>query len=239
MSEQVNLLSIDWDYFINASSFDRANLFPDGGNENLPDHIKNVVWSSHYIDGSLKKISVDKTAVDILRKCLKKNLNPGSKIWVYDSHKYAYNHFVSEITQSPCKVNICNVDFHHDIYNLGDDEIDCGNWLRLLLNDCNIAHATWICRDDSDMPETGDSLSVSNDLNSILEKSWDAVFICRSSMWSPPHLDKDFIKILNLVRKLDTDTCSVSIERELFTDRFGQIRDMVKQMKGVINSTRL
>jgi hypothetical protein len=39
----LNVLSIDWDYFINATYLERGSMFPDGGNENIPDVIKNII----------------------------------------------------------------------------------------------------------------------------------------------------------------------------------------------------
>ena len=44
----VKVLSIDWDYFIKATANEREFMFPDGGNEDLPESVQNSVWASHY-----------------------------------------------------------------------------------------------------------------------------------------------------------------------------------------------
>ena len=35
----MKILSIDWDYFIEATAEQRCTLFPDGGSENIPSYI--------------------------------------------------------------------------------------------------------------------------------------------------------------------------------------------------------
>ena len=51
-------VSIDWDFFIDATAEERLLMFPDGGTENLPDSIKKYVWDSRYSDPRLEKIGV-------------------------------------------------------------------------------------------------------------------------------------------------------------------------------------
>ena len=50
----------------------------------------------------------------------------------------------------------------------------------------------------------------------IEETPWDMVFICRSAMWSPPHLDNVFIKKMNPLK----DKTGCNVFEDVLEDRY-------------------
>ena len=233
MSDRLNILSIDWDYFINATMSERCSLFPDGGNENIPSVIQNTVWSGYYRTDSLKNIETDTQAIQKIKRCLRKSWD--SVFMIADSHRHAYD-FIKSIMvhMNRESVNVVNVDYHHDIYNNGE-EVDCGNWLRKIMNDYSDTDSsfTWIAREDSDESgfcfdesvSDGDGLIKGLDIDYIFEYDWDAVFICKSGMWSPPHLDKKFKDAFKWI--LDDMPNTIKYEKGIFEDRFPNVEKEV------------
>ena len=69
----LNILSIDWDYFFDATEDQRILLFPDDPNELFPDHAKKSIWASYYAKSEeLEKIKVD----PLIYKVVKAIKNP-------------------------------------------------------------------------------------------------------------------------------------------------------------------
>lgn len=213
--EPLKVLSIDWDYFIKATNDERSIMFPDGGNENLSPYIQNVIWTSHYGSPAynLEKIGVDREALKKIRFVLNNQRNIKSHhlaaaMAITDSHKYAYD-FIENSLESPQQpIEVYNVDFHHDIYDIcdtyditdngvpGDSSINCGNWLRKLCENYEVK-PHWVAREDSD-PEADFQEPIPRaTLDDLMNIQFDVVFICRSGMWSPPHLDIEFIRLVS------------------------------------------
>jgi hypothetical protein len=244
MGDRLNVLSIDWDYFINADMCERMELFPDGGNENLSLFLGNTCWSGHYYDGKLEQIKTDAQAIKKVKECLKKhNIDSIMSYMIADSHKHAYE-FVHEYCDAEGydSLNLVNIDYHHDVYSNGDG-VDCGNWLAKLIKDFDGSDSqfTWVARHDSDM-NLGVSLDgcenkllCVEDLDIIDEYQWDIVYICRSSMWSPPHLDRKFINAFGWL--LDgADDYSCRYETNIFEDRYEVVKEMAKSYKDALQN---
>lgn len=196
------ILSIDWDYFINATALQRGLLFPDGGNENLSYALQDLIWDSRYSCGGnedLRSIGVLKndysTVSNLIHRFTMRYLHSGlhdSRMLVCISHKWIYN-FVNESTTSDEEFELYNVDFHHDMYDLkvGDEEVNCGNWVNYLFKSRPNMQYFWVKREDSDTEVLGGE-SVHCNMRSIDDLQglkFDYIFICRSDCWSPPHLD--------------------------------------------------
>lgn len=131
---------------------------------------------------------------------------------VCDSHK----HIIKSIKSTPSYENIrvVNIDYHHDSSTIDLDTLHCGNWVEHLYMICNNAEVKWVKRPDSNMEgldcriESYDSLGeISNILTDFII---DEIFICRSPLWTPPHLDGKFdsfieniLKILNIHQEVD------------------------------------
>ena len=201
------ILSIDWDYFINATATQRSMLFPDGGNENISYALQDFIWNSHYSSPAseeLRNIGILKREYnlvhDILRKFIDKYLysrvaNPHSEVLVTISHRWIYD-FIMQRTYEGEEFEVYNVDFHHDMYHLrnSDDEVNCGNWVNCLKKYRPKMQYHWVKREDSDDEVLGGAKVDCADckLGDIKNLSFDYVFICRSDCWSPPHLDNYF-----------------------------------------------
>ena len=209
------ILSIDWDYFINATATQRCLLFPDGGNENISYYLQDFIWNSHYRSFAgikLKSIGILKddyfTIQDVLRKfacryprCFDSNPNRGVLVTV--SHRWIYD-FVMQHTTKKERFEIYNVDFHHDMYDLRtkDEEVNCGNWVNCLKKKRHNMKYFWIPREDSEDTVLGGEPvpCEKKSLKDLKDLDFDFVFICRSDCWSPPHLDKYFEDLWKLLR---------------------------------------
>lgn len=222
----IKVLSIDWDYFIDCSINFKQSYFPDGGNENLPEQILDQIWMTRYSQCSkLKDIKVDMPEVIKLRRLLKKAINPYTKVVIADSHKDIYKH-IDDLRSTGIPVELYNIDFHHDVYDLQSDEVDCGNWLRLFMNDDNSHDRdtfTWVRRKDSELSDN--EIIDDNSIIGIpadLTNNFQLVFICRSGVWSPPHLDKDFLSLCRYVTKLSkkTEVIDQKVNRNRYNRQF-------------------
>ncbi len=192
----LNVLSIDWDYFIDATFQQRYLLFPDVQREDFPDETIRLIWAGRYAQQEeLEKIKIDPLVYKVV-----KTIKHIPKIIVGESHKFAYL-FIKTVLKEEGeeRLNLLNVDFHHDCYATGldgEDNLTCGNWLRKLMEEEKGSYV-WLGRSDSDKKQKPKSLKFISNYNSAnIEKTkWDMVYICRSDMWSPPHLDAEFIKV--------------------------------------------
>lgn len=215
-------LSIDWDFFVDATAVQRALLFPDGGNENWQTDLRKFIWDSRYRDPDLEKIGVNKETYDGLITICKDFYG---RCFVADSHRHAYD-FIMEHTFFDEEFEVYNIDFHHDLYNYrsADERVNCGNWGTILREDRPNMKYVWVKCEDSDTMTIGD---VEVDVDTIdfkefsklfLNKTgrgigshFDHLYLCRSAMWSPPHLDEFFIKAAKLLIK----HCPTVFEQEI------------------------
>ena len=226
-----NILSIDWDYFIKASDTERGELFPDGGTENIPSSIRDIIWGSRYADDRLGNIDVIDEYYEFCNTLCSILHRDNPEVCIYESHRHIYDHIKSMCNG---RINLVNIDFHHDMFN-DSDEVNCGNWLSHIVREYD-GRFTWVAREDSfqiDKKLSKKVKIITNplDLDSLSEIRWDLIYICRSDMWSPPHLDKKFSKMVDIV---DECSCNVTYEESIFCDRYSEIEGMVKGLKSVI-----
>lgn len=214
----MRVLSVDWDYFINATLEQRLMMFPDGGNEKLPDSISDTIWAARYAEHKeLSKIGLDKSGYNKLKKIIKRYCNSDTKVFIADSHSRAYD-FIRKYDTGG-EIDIVNIDFHHDYYdcqsevnNTTEEDVNCGNWVRLLIDNDDRISYTWVCREDSDLSERlefSPNFCGYKMIEDLLEESepYDLLFICRSSVWSPPHLDYYFFQLIdNNVTTIGTES---------------------------------
>ena len=261
--EPLKVLSIDWDFFIAATNEERGYMFPDGGNENLTSYIQNVVWASHYgnLSYDLKKVNVDREALKKIRFVLSnqrqvKAHNCVAAMMITESHRHAYDFIVDSLLSPQQPIEVYNVDFHHDIYDIPrsidvssmdlphdtydikpeKDEVDCGNWLRILSRDYHVS-PHWVAREDSDAEgETQEALPQAT-LDDLMKVQFDIVFVCRSGMWSPPHLDIEFIRLVNTYAHKWKAKCETGILQSRYNAEFKTMVEQYKQQMSKVAKT--
>ena len=240
----LRVLSVDWDYFIEATMEQRWLMFPDGGNEKLPPALSDTIWAARYAEhDELTKINLDKSGYNTLKKIIKKLCNSQTKVFIADSHLRIYDFIKDNYKDDLLYIN--NIDFHHDYYYSQDGvmELNCGNWVNAIIdkdnvyndwvNPVNVSYS-WVCREDSDLsgrleknPQFGGYFMIEDLLKDTEDQEpYDLLFICRSSMWSPPHLDKYFFDLIKTdVVKLGADIELGFLTEDRYTD------GMCKQVK--------
>lgn len=185
----MRILSIDFDYFVKADIDIRNCYFPDGS-DNLSERMNEYLWSRCYeFYDKLKDIGLIR---DYDRMCDFLRTLRGGKVLFADSHK-DIQHFFKEIKPDE-DLEVINIDFHHDMYVTGGNELDCGNWLRFLVDLKPDAKITWVRREDSDVESLSGSFPYyhTTDISEV-QGEFDLIFICFSSPWTPPHLYADFL----------------------------------------------
>lgn len=238
---KMNVLSIDWDYFINAKKGERALLFPDGGNEGLSEYLRHYVWTMRYADTAVQKernmiersiedIGVREEALSLVKYCMY-NISDGTQIGFADSHAQIYS-LLANNTIPIKQYNIYNIDHHSDCYNIGD-ELNCGNWVNKLDSENYINNYIWIGNEDSDNEDIKSALNCkckrTTDLGVIKNITWDYIFICRSGVWSPPHLDVRFNEFYSFMLY----ELGLSFNKDFFIDRYEPMVKDIQDYKAV------
>ena len=212
----LKVLSVDWDYFVDADASVRSAWFPDTANEEygcvfvgnseisgcvgggLSEGLRCTAWYPMY--GEHKGL-VD-IGVDPLVYRLVEDIRNVPCVFVADSHRWAYR-FVVEMMErrNERKLFLLNIDFHSDCrrkpkFFCGSDVLDCGNWLLKLMEGYKGVYR-WLGRKDSFMGHKPNVLSFLDGYGKakVGSTAWDMVFVSRSEMCSPPHLDKEFVKV--------------------------------------------
>lgn len=201
------VLSIDWDYFINATAKQRSYLFPDGCNESISYKLQDFIWNTHYsssLKNELRSISILKDDYELIHYIIQKFVNRHSHtdpnnlytklMSVAISHKWIYD-FVMQRIDKDEEFEVYNIDFHHDMYcyKTNGEEVNCGNWVNCLLEKRPNMKYYWVKREDSDSRVIGGEVDCkTKPIEELKDLDFDYVFICRSDCWSPPHLDNYF-----------------------------------------------
>lgn len=198
-------LSVDWDFFIDATDSQRFTMFPDGGNENLPTSLRDYIWDTYYRNPELEKMEVTSDYKYLLHIC--KTFK--GEAFVSDSHRWAFN-FIMDNTDPDEEFEVFNIDFHHDLYNFATkaDEVNCGNWATMLRKYRPHMKYKWVKCDTSDVMSGCDekvdaemmSMTIFRMLFRDVAEEFQYLFMCRSAVWSPPHLDKKFVLAVKSIK---------------------------------------
>ena len=195
----MNILSIDWDYFF-PDNFD-FDWAMDESRFLFYETIWPIRWSHmNLITKQLAK-NIYHPDLQLLNGFLDKiliNSDP-SLLSIADSHtdiKHLINLF-------PAKVNIYNFDQHHDIYYGNElpkkeSQLNCGNWVGYFLNRIESYHLYYPPWRESNLEHTGKLLHT-NSVSFTIPKnppSFQMIFICRSSPWTPSWSDNKWIEFI-------------------------------------------
>lgn len=197
------VLSVDFDFFQNVTKNQLRN-YPDG--IDLPTKTTEIIWSIKYAEDkyrqekdNVRNVKLYKTLYKQLLTILRKQ-NPEIPVLFANSHIHTYD-FIAE-NHDNRKIELYNIDFHHDIIN-DNPKLDCGNWIKFLIDNYPVHKAYWITRKQSVKiygftQKEIEQMHISFDFSRIKDLKFDAVSICRSDTWTPPHLDCHFDEILKI-----------------------------------------
>ncbi|MGI6674726.1 MAG: hypothetical protein ACOX53_10455 [Limnochordia bacterium] len=193
----ISVLSIDFDYFIDASAAERDQYFLTGG-EDIPREQLDSMWTERYAAyPQIARIGVI-AEFDPFKWFLESLNLDAASVFVSETHR-AIKQLIDSLPQGE-QLMIVNVDFHHDFYHYfsGDDYCNCGNWLRRVLEERPTVQVRWIRRADSQLATLeGDvPFAHTTDLASVFREHFDYVFLCRSPEWSPPHLSSRYEELV-------------------------------------------
>lgn len=199
--EKLNILSIDFDFFQNVSSEVMLSCYPDG--IDLPTELTVMTWASHYAHSEtgkkLLEITPKTEMIEELKSIIQKNCNKYTPFMAANSHVHIYDFIKEQIDVHKSKdVYIANLDMHHDCFNQ-DTKLDCGNWVGYAMKDFPNCQVQWIANPISKEIYNFDSskfLPMETNFSTIENKHFDAIFLCRSDTWLPPHLDESFDDLL-------------------------------------------
>ena len=220
----LNVLSIDWDYFIDASGLYRDRHFPDIPNEDYPKSLQDAIWTSRYAeDDTLLKVGINPAVYGLVER-----LAYIPYMYVCDSHKWAYTFAIQRLRETGNKrFNFLNIDFHSDCRK-DSKKLDCGNWYSILMNEYR-GKWNWIGWPDSYKVGKPRKLQFSTvlDVNEINSTSWDMLFVCRSDMWSLPHLDNEFTKIFKPLM----DSKTGQVQKGIWDSRYDRLHNDIEGLK--------
>lgn len=220
----INILSIDFDYFVNASIEERMTIFPDA-NDNLAIGMNTFLWANRY---GTPVMMNQKELLDV--ECLEGELNQLIKylrgvagqvprVVVVNSHVELYKEVndMVRLYEGACKkVNMIHIDHHSDCYKVSDRrELNCGNWINHLVNSVSNRKELsikWIHNKDSELEsiedfsgiveDFSDGTNMYEDLSSTFSNHTpDLIFLCKSVPWTPPHLDHYFDDLVRVVEE--------------------------------------
>ncbi|HHX38035.1 MAG TPA: hypothetical protein GX717_08655 [Clostridiaceae bacterium] len=188
-----NILSIDFDFFQNATAEEVTQYYPDG--LDLPTVITEITWSSHYAFHKEKLMGIvcDEKKLWQMKQIIR-NQKKTIRNRITQSHLDIYEFILSAVKPNDT-YTLVNVDLHHDCFN-GNQNIDCGNWIKHIKTERPKGDVHWIARETSATVYKKMPMQVMYDFDFIKDMQFDMVFLCRSDSWLPPHLDEDFAKLM-------------------------------------------
>lgn len=198
----IGILSIDFDYFIEASSEERDIYFPKGSDE-LPVDMLNYMWKERYLKHpKLRSLGLIKDYYLLKNYLLSLKIHKDN-FYVADSHK-SIKKLIDKLPWN-LQLKIVNIDFHHDYYHYyrGGDYYNCGNWLRRVIEERPGTKVKWIRRDDSQINSLEGEFPFEHttEIKTIFNEKFDYIFVCRSPEWSPPHLSSKFEDLVRTIYK--------------------------------------
>lgn len=202
MNKALNILSIDFDFFQIVNKDTLLTCYPDG--HDLSTELSKIVWTDYYVNpktkDKLNAVKANHKLIGNLQKKLKQT-NKAANVLVANSHVNIYDFIMSLMEKhDKSKINIIHIDMHHDMFN-NTQELDCGNWLNYIKDqyDTNVKWITNKTSLDIYGLDKKEFHMIEFNFNNINLDNIDAIFLCRSDIWLPPHLDYAFDKFLKFL----------------------------------------
>lgn len=199
----MKILSIDFDFFQYASKA-QWEAYPSGIDRTAKE--SETCWSTAYAAcRTLSAVKAKKRELNRLKTLLLCQ-NRDIPVKIASSHKEIYE-FVHKYQAENNKLTVVNIDAHHDFYN-NNPNLDCGNWVKFLSEEYDM---NWFWIADEVMLEMygfskfDTEKSIPVNLDCLKNKQFDAVFVCRSDSWTPPHLDNHFAALCEMINMYFTN----------------------------------
>jgi hypothetical protein len=233
------VLSVDWDYFIDASENTRENMFPDSPNDNNSRTLQDAIWMFLYAGNEeLEKIGIKSNEMSVVMRAISRSIENGildGKFYLLNSHRHIYKFLMEIADEEPdCEFEIYNIDHHHDMFAINEKQPinpHCGDWAHLLMAKLkDRVSYSWIPNKDSAM-QSGSAYYkkvLVKTLDEIENLEFDIIYICKSPEWSPPHLDWGFIGAF----------LSMAKEANALTDKDAWENRWTDEMKSLILDSR-
>ena len=201
-----SVLSIDFSYFQRAT-IEAFKSYPE--NPESLSELSALIWAGQYLDvehGPLTR-SVGILGEELMR--LKRILQAQPEdcpVMITDRHVHIYD-FIHAQIPAGADFNLYHIDLHHDMAN-GITGMTSENWLRYILKEYRV-YLHWVINPASmalhgfDQNERMlESLArvvmpdlVELEQDYIGDRTFDAVFLCRSDLQTVPHLDPFFTQL--------------------------------------------
>ena len=238
----MKILSIDFDYFQKVTKRHLLE-YPDG--IDTPTLMSEIIWASHYATAGdiLNEITLLKEEYNYLVGLLQSQPSD-IPVMITNSHVKIYD-FINNHILPDERLNIVNIDFHHDIIN-ENEHLDCGNWIGYIINkrkeENKKTKFTWIPNPisleifgiENLFKENNLESTICNSISDISDKIFDAVFLCRSDAWTVPHLDIHFSELCQIINE---HYSNVDIEKFIHKPRTAY-KDFATQISDVTNKIK-
>ena len=210
-------VSIDFDYFC------YEDLMWDWGHNEVNDIFKNYAWLARYIfaEKDLQEIitlgKADFHPCDVLSKLARKSIkNQAKSLIIGDSHA-----LIEPVLTDSKADTLISLDAHIDYWPREGDEVTCANWMRFIKHK-RIINVIPKFRTDKDykyISENSKTRYLGGILHVSKERVINNIFICKSSAWTPPHMDKHFIEMVNEFKNKVPSDCYINIIGDVMKDR--------------------
>ncbi len=204
------LLDIDFDYFVDEKlfhdfSYSESKFFM----ESIWDIRFITTYSNPFGRGTVDLTKEFTLNDDALREVLDfiKNCYEIDSWAVSDSHLFAYKYILDEAISSILD-GLIHIDRHND-YNILEDRIHAGNWLRYIKHNLPGLPIYWIPQSKKDKlyvdkEEIKGIMKIKNRkyLKSLNPDDINSIFLCKSSAWTPPWLDSAFFSFYGELEKM-------------------------------------
>jgi len=194
----MNVLSLDFDFFI------REDSVWDFGHREYDSIFVNGMWLTRYQFIDLynetrieKYASFDPANAYEYLTDTHFVIADNFLLGIADSHLHAHSFFKKDSIDT-----LYQFDAHHDMYK--ENGLTCGNWLSRLVNAKKVrqvcwAYPSWVKPSFYNDPRDDFSGRIKmmsySKFSTVKGIRIDKVFLCRSSVWTPPHHDRTFQKM--------------------------------------------
>jgi len=196
----VKILSVDWDYF-----FPDTFPFDWGHRENV--FMCEAIWNFRITS---RNLLTKARAIDVFRprkrdlETFWESIYPTTRpeplsLCITESHRDLYTYLKWINRQFKVEIEVFNFDAHHDIHYGQKDEPECGNWvvrsyIDNLLQKYTLIYPRWRLHSAEGFG-TDFEYDRYFKIPDVLP-SFQFVFICRSSAWTPPWYDHKWLEFV-------------------------------------------